>query len=171
MPTKLHIGSLLRSYDAAVGTGNLKQAGKILPKIIHALVEMVEARTPDYVAPENEVVPSIHSKQTCEPCTPPDDGDHAKFGHPLSDLHKHAPAGKEDLIENTEIGTVAESGGAQAVLAEETKREVPTEPVHDEHHHHAEKPKLDEPVADAAVEAATEDHAPAPKTNKSKKPS
>ena len=49
MTTKKELNDLLSAYESYIGGGNMKQAGRTLPKIIHALVQFVEERTPDIV--------------------------------------------------------------------------------------------------------------------------
>ena len=56
MTTRSELDALLGAYDNYIGTGNMKQAGRTLPKIIRALVTFVEERTPDHVEPE--IVPA-----------------------------------------------------------------------------------------------------------------
>jgi hypothetical protein len=42
MTTRAKINTLLSVYENYIGTGNMKQAGRTLPKIVHALMEFVE---------------------------------------------------------------------------------------------------------------------------------
>ena len=83
MTTKKELNDLLSAYESYIGGGNMKQAGRTLPKIIHALVQFVEERTPDIVteydtssAPLGNMKPdkakaffdAYRNPEPCEPC-------------------------------------------------------------------------------------------------------
>lgn len=84
MTTKKELNDLLSAYESYIGGGNMKQAGRTLPKIIQALVQFVEERTPDIAteydnssAPLGNMKPDkakafFDAYRNPEPCAPCD---------------------------------------------------------------------------------------------------
>lgn len=168
MTTRTELNALLAAYENYIGTGNMKQAGRTLPKIIHALVTFVEERTPDHI----EAEPELAAPAAPPPCAPCDvsipnnpslieafkTGVEHAIEHAAEIVHE-AEAAVEALVvpkEETEEETPAEKSEEETPPAADPAAEKPADETE------AETPSSETPP----VEEAT---APAPKTPKKPK--
>ena len=69
MTNRTELDTLLGAYETYVGMGNLKMAGRTLPKIIRTLVAVIDERPPE---PEPEQKVHHVDQSASEPCAPCD---------------------------------------------------------------------------------------------------
>jgi hypothetical protein len=175
MTTRIELNTMLAAYETYVGGGNLKQAGRLLPKIIRSVIAFVEERTPDHVeeaAPKTPFTSDVlHAPAPCLPC----DVSVANNGLLLEEFKTPIVA-----ADGTVLGAYSiEPGAAERVLAEsgidleaEVKAAADALVAAADAAHASEQDEEDEaeePATETEEPPVKEAVAPAPKTPKKPK--